>query len=74
MVTLTCKHHPELRWHTKAISWDDSYGYLGIRNIFFQDIVGEGEEARFIKECSCPASDLVRIEEPADHQAWRDNH
>jgi len=32
---LTCKNHPELRWSTKDIAWDEG-GYNGSRNIFFK--------------------------------------
>lgn len=43
-LTLTCFHHPHLRWSTKNI------GYIGARSIFF---TSQGET-----ECDCPAHDL----------------
>lgn len=34
-VILTCKNHPNLRWSTKEIAWNDRTGYNGCRNITF---------------------------------------
>ena len=60
-VSLTCKNHPELRWSCKSIAWNDVGGYNHERNIFFFGTVNGGAS---VKECTCPASDLVRT--PAD--------
>jgi hypothetical protein len=57
MIALTCKNHPHLRWLVKSIAWSDETGYNACRNIFFQDIV----DGQFVRECPCPASDLVRV-------------
>ncbi len=33
-VTLTCKNHPNLRWHCKEVAWVGGY-YDGSRSLFF---------------------------------------
>ena len=58
-ISLTCKHHPHLRWSTKNIA------PIGARNIFFK---GEAKDTRimammYASECSCPSSDLLLVEE-----------
>ena len=59
-VTLTCRHHPELRWHCKEIAFTDEGGYNGSRNIFFYGRA----DGTFTDECQCPARDLIRASEP----------
>lgn len=59
-ITLTCKHHPLLRWSTKAIAWsgDKNQGhYNGSRNIFFLGTLPDLNPNVF--ECSCPSHELV---------------
>lgn len=47
-IALTCRNHPELRWHTKNIS------HIGARSIFFA-----GRDMS--TECACPGSDLIVV-------------
>lgn len=55
-VTLTCKHHPELRWSCKSIAFNyPDGGYNGARHIFFNGAVND----KYAPECSCPPSDLI---------------
>lgn len=51
-ISLTCKNHPHLRWHTKNIA------PIGARSIFF--ISGKPGE----QECSCSAHDLILADLP----------
>lgn len=76
--SLTCRHHPNLRWSTKSVAWsirpDGSGFYNGSRNIFFCGEVdgtglysdGSGVSCRSAAECSCPASDLILSPEDAN--------
>lgn len=57
-VTLTCKHHPELRWNTKAIACPNGQGYNGARNIFYNGAPNSTID-KYPCECSCPPSDLI---------------
>ncbi len=59
-VSLTCKHHPDLRWSCKEIAWTDTGGYNNCRNIFFL--------TDDVSECTCPASDLLRA--PEDRESF----
>lgn len=62
--SLTCKHHPELRWTSKSIAWssrptqdDPKAGYWnGSRNIFFNPPYPNNDG---VMECSCKASELI---------------
>lgn len=65
-VTLTCLHHPNLRWSCKEIAVGDNGAYNGMRSIFFvgaadgplpKDEHGN-EYLPYVGECSCPAADL----------------
>lgn len=62
MLSLTCRHHPELRWSCKSIAFTPGHGYNGARNIFFfgndkhEEITEDGTR---IRECSCPPTDLI---------------
>ncbi len=68
MVSLTCKNHPELLWHVKEIAWtrnpDGTGHYNGQRNIHF---MGD-RNYKLMRECSCPASDLVEIKPEPEKQ------
>jgi len=50
-IALTCRNHPDLRWHTKNISC------IGARSIFFADANTR------LNECTCPLSDLIVLKE-----------
>ena len=65
-VHLTCKHHPNLRWHCKSIATSKSGGYNGCRNIFFQgDVTKPCKDGSLfplsegVIECKCSPSDLI---------------
>lgn len=68
MVELKCKNHPDLRWNTKDVAVNKDGSYNGARRLFFK---GNGvdrvrvcfDTLRYLDECSCPASDLIRVEE-----------
>jgi hypothetical protein len=49
MIALSCRNHPNLRWHTKNID------YIGARSIFF-NLFNNPDMG---KECSCPSSLLT---------------
>jgi len=54
-VTLTCKHHPELRWSCKSIAYNyPQGGYNGARHLFFNLM-----DTHPGIECKCKASDLI---------------
>lgn len=65
MRTLTCIHHPKLRWLTKQEAVTDIGQYTGARNILFQ---GEKVDTYLgtshfnadglVVECSCAPTDL----------------
>lgn len=60
MRTLTCIHHPSLRWLCKTEGVNSIGQYTGQRNIFYQ---GEKDytsfsDKKWIPECKCPPSDL----------------
>ena len=57
-VTLTCRHHPALRWTCKSIAFSPGWGYNGQRHIFFH---GPGDE------CSCSPKDLILAPEDPWH-------
>ena len=63
-VTLTCKHHPNLRWSCKEIAYSPGYGYNGQRSIFFN---GTQDDVH-IAECACPPTDLILAPEDAYSQ------
>lgn len=46
-ISLTCRNHPNLHWHTKNID------YIGARSLFFTGW------AEGLTECPCPISDLI---------------
>lgn len=50
-VSLTCKHHPELRWTCKSIAFTPGRGYNNARHIFFA--------GKFADECSCSPQDMI---------------
>jgi len=50
-IPLTCRNHPELRWHTKNID------YVGARSIFYST----GSLLKYGIECDCPFSDLIVV-------------
>jgi len=54
-VTLTCLHHPELRWSCKSIAVNERGQYNGLRHIFF---LGEVKKEKYVDECKCKAADL----------------
>jgi hypothetical protein len=70
---LTCKNHPNLRWSTKDIAWQEGYGYTGVRTLFFKGTPsGTGmysdhsgldctkiKDGKSVHECECPAKDLI---------------
>lgn len=67
MRTLTCIHHPNLRWLTKGIACNANGSYNGARNIFFVGQPVEGplrhstynpKDGTLVSECLCPPSDL----------------
>lgn len=76
-VTLTCRHHPDLRWSCKEVAWTrrpDGTGYYNqSRNIFFLGVETArpdgtpggfteiDEDGTLIRECKCPASDLILV-------------
>jgi len=70
-VKLTCKNHPALRWHCKAIAYTEGVGYNGTRHIFFSGREGKpdtvadwkviGGEIVNIHECDCPSTDLIKV-------------
>lgn len=75
MAILTCKHHPNLRWSTKDIAITDGKYNGSRSIFFCGEPTGEGmyhdgsglhcstyfmgRENPIVKECSCPASDLI---------------
>jgi hypothetical protein len=66
-VTLTCKHHPQLRWTCKSIAFTPGQGYNQLRHIFFHG-ARQGEPDSPMQpanECPCSAADLVLA--PEDH-------
>lgn len=67
MRTLTCLHHPNLRWYTKPEACNPDGSYNGARNIFFvgQPVEGPLKHAQYdpktntlATECACSPSDL----------------
>ena len=60
-VTLTCLHHPNLRWSCKEIAVDSIGRYNGARNIFYIGTAEDLESEKWVAsepECTCKASDL----------------
>ena len=69
-VRLTCENHPHLRWMCKDNAVTEGGRYNGMRNIFFLGVAVpsslrystfDGETVH--NECSCPGSELIRIDE-----------
>lgn len=76
-VLLTCKHHPNLRWHCKSIAFSPGHGYNGQRHIFFLgEPTGDGgykcapllRNLKHPDECKCPPTDLVLAPEEVEKQ------
>lgn len=67
MRTLTCLHHPNLRWLTKQEACSPIGQYTGARNIFFVGQPVDGplkhsaynpKDGTLVHECACSPSDL----------------
>tara|TARA_R100000687_G_C6367223_1_gene126206 strand:- start:63 stop:512 length:450 start_codon:yes stop_codon:yes gene_type:complete len=65
-VTLTCKHHRNLRWHCKEVAVNGDGSYNGSRNIFFEGsttskgiVVHREADGSTVQECPCPPSDMT---------------
>ena len=83
-VILTCKLHPNLRWSTKEVAVNSDGTYNGARNIFFhgehcadgkdRQYIETEEGMRFVRECPCHPSELIRAPEDAEaaiaYEAW----
>lgn len=66
-VTLTCKHHPELRWNCKSVAFTPGHGYNGSRSIFFNGKCDYNEYPT-VKECDCSPADLILAPEEIERQ------
>ena len=66
LVTLTCKHHRNLRWHCKEVAVNGDGSYNGSRNIFFEGsttstgvVIHREADGSIVQECDCPPSDMT---------------
>jgi hypothetical protein len=71
-ISMTCKHHPELRWSAKSIAVNNDGSYNGCRSIMFGGII-EDKTSPFHSdmsgvactrvgsppECRCSPKDLI---------------
>jgi hypothetical protein len=72
-VSLTCSHHPDLRWSTKEIAVDSNGRYNGRRNLFFSGSTTVSHPASlppeyFVRECTCSADALRFSPEEIERQ------
>lgn len=70
-VTLTCIHHPKLRWYCKEVAVDKDGRYNGARNIFFDGSLDDPNTIRTNTkevECKCKSSDLRFAPEELEYQ------
>ena len=68
-VSLTCIHHPALRWQCKSIATNRNGSYNGARHIFYNGVPrADGKGFDYVPECSCPPSDLRFAPEELERQ------
>lgn len=83
-IALTCKNHPDLRWHTKEGSvdtvdlipgksaanynHDQKLRFIGTKDPATRTYLIEHD----ITECDCPPDDLIIAPEDITHLLWND--